>query len=228
MKKAKLFLLLLSAIFFLGPVQAQNAINIAIDSATLLPDTVIANQGSTFNFRVVVRNDSNFTFNGHLLLSYTIDTANFFFSNNTSGFEYPAFADSVLTPGETDTTSLIAHVSPPAFKVGGPSVVVIWPRAFGAYASDSIRFQIIVLDPTGINDPAGDNIRAFIWNNNLQIQKQGEITLKRVRIYDLLGREIVNVPNPSDRTTLPEMPSGVYLTEITYNNNQRKVFRFYQ
>ncbi len=227
MKKVRNLLLILIAPFFLQQAAAQSIFHIELDSAFALPPDTAA-LGSSFNIQIFLTNEGS-NFIGIIDLAYTIDTSGVDIgSSSTSGFEYQPINTSIDS-NATDTVALIAHVSQPAFKVG-PSVVVIWPIATAGslIAKDSLRFNIRILeDPAGIDDADAKKLRAFILNDQLYLQKQGEIQLKRVRIYDILGKEILNITNPGDRTTLPQMNTGIYLAEITYNDNKRMVFRFY-
>ena len=227
MKKVRNLLLILIASFFLQPATGQTIFHIELDSAFALPPDSTA-LGSTFQIQIYLTNEGS-NFNGIIDLAYTADTAGVDIgSSATSGFEYQPINTSIDSAA-TDTVALIAHVSQPAFKAG-PSVVVIWPIATAGtlIARDSLRFNIRILeDPAGIDEADAKKLRAFILNNQLYLQKQGEIQLKRVRIYDILGKEILSLANPADRTNLPQMNTGIYLAEITYNDNKRMVFRFY-
>lgn len=181
--------------------------------------------GSSFSFNAIVRNDSNSVFNGQISFGYAIDGAVFTTSDTSSGVQFSAFTDT-LNSGDTVASFITVHVSGPQF-ISGPSVVVIWPIATNSYALDSLVLHLQVLLPNGIAGIDEDKINAFIINNSLMIASENEIHLKRVRIYDVLGQEVLDKQNPSNNIPLPEMNTGIYFAEIIYNNNQRKVFRFY-
>lgn len=228
MKKVRNLLLILLPLFLLQPVLGQSKFNIRLDASGPLPvDT--PSLGGTFPFRIILTNQGS-NFNGIIDLAYTNDSSGLDIgSSTTSGFEYQPI-NTTIDSAATDTVSLTAHISQPAFKIG-PSVVVIWPIATAGslIALDSLRFRINVLpNPTGMEEPDRDKIRAFVWNHQFIFQKQLEISLKRVRINDLLGKEILNIYNPADSIQLPQMNTGIYIAEITYNNNKRAIFKFYQ
>jgi len=223
MKLAKKLGLLVAVLFSIQWADAQ--IGLSIYKNDFTPSSTAL--GTSFSFNAIIRNDSNSVFTGAIGFAYKIDTASATTASDTaSGLEFSAIVDT-LNPGDTVVNSITVNVSGPQFMVG-PSVVVIWPISTGTQALDSLILNINVLAPTGVSDISGDNIKAYIINNSLMVQGEQEIQLKQVRIYDILGREILNQRNPSAAIPLPVMGSGVYLTEITYNNNQRKVFRFFK
>lgn len=184
--------------------------------------------GSSFSFNAIVRNDSNSIFNGQIGFGYYINAgAVTTVSDTSSGLQFSA-SPAILNPGDTTTgSSITVHVSGPQF-IAGPSVVVIWPIATSGYALDSLVLHIQVLTPNNISTVDDDKVVAFVINNSLTIKSENEIRLRQVRIFDISGREIMDKQNPSNNITLPEMNTGVYFAEIIYNNNQRKVFRFFK
>ncbi len=224
MKRVSYLLLIFLLSIMSQSGSAQNMLHIELDTGSVSPATIAL--GDTFGVNVRIRNDGPNTNNSPIGFGYSNGTSSSTNSDSTSGVAFNPVTDSIIV-GNYTVTRLRVHVSGPFF-MAGPSVVVIWPIATGALAKDSLVMQFVVENGVGINEPDDKNIRAFIWNNNLQVVKQGEIQLKRVRIYDILGKEVLNQLNPADRTSLPAMAPGIYLAEITYNNNQRKVFRFYQ
>lgn len=223
MKLAKKLGLLVAVLFCIQWADAQIGLRIYKNDFT--PSSVTL--GDSFTFNAIIRNDSNSVFNGPIGFAYKIDTAAATaVPSSISGLQFDTVGVS-LNPGDTVLNSITVHVSGPQFMVG-PSVVVIWPIATGTQALDSLILNINVLMPMSVADIDEHNIKAYIINNSLMVQAEHEIQLKQVRIYDILGREILNQRNPSAAILLPVMGSGVYLTEIIYNNNQRKVFRFFK
>lgn len=184
--------------------------------------------GSSFSFNAIVRNDSNSIFNGQIGFGYYINTgAVTTVSDTSSGLQFTA-SPAILNPGDTTTgSSITVHVSGPQF-IAGPSVVVIWPIATSGYALDSLVLHIQVLTPNNISTVDDDKVMAFVINNSLIIKSENEIHLRQVRIFDISGREILSQTDPLRNIPLPQMESGIYLTEIVYNNNQRKLFKFFK
>jgi hypothetical protein len=227
MKKAiKAFFILISCLS-LHTGFCQIALHIEL-SGTPPPSSI--DSGQTFSFDVSVRNDSAATFRGRIGFGYSIDGAQYIaFDSTLSGFSYvSSIADSIRS-GDSIIKTITGHVVGPAFKTG-PSVVVIWPIAVSGapvYAEDSLNFTITITLATSIDGIDDDRIKLWLINDKLWFQLAPEISISRVRMFDILGNEILDKPNPLNNITLPEMNKGVYMAEITYNNNQRKVFRFY-
>ena len=182
--------------------------------------------GSSFSFNAIVRNDSSIVFGGAIGLAYKINnSAIVSITDSSSGLQFDT-AGAILNQGDTVSKTIVVHVTGPQFLVG-PSVVVIWPIANHAYALDSLVLTFNVLTPNGISTIDEDKVKAFVVNDWLMVTSENGIHLKRVRIYNVLGEEILNKQNLSNNIQLPEMNTGIYFAEITYNNNQRRVFRFY-
>ncbi len=225
MKKALnlLFLLVCLLTAHLGNAQ----INLRLGLASAPPASI--DTGQSFVINVTVTNNDTATFIDTVDFGYyanggTLGTG----SNTGSGFSYQVKNDTI-NPFDSIVKTLTAHVTNPAF-LAGPSVVVIWPIAFGQnIIADSLRFNITVTVPNGNSiDELGDKrIRLILINDELQLLKDDGVQLKQLRVYDVLGNEILNKLNPTSNTALPPMNTGLYFAEVTYNNNQRRVFRFY-
>ena len=226
MKRIRRILLVWIGCLFLGSVFAQNALRIRLDSASLVPTSI--DTGNSFPLNVWIINDSNTVYNGVVSFSYLVNSTAYSATDTTSsGIQYTSNPDSI---GAHDSIilQLIVHATGPVFTVG-PSVVVIWPVAFGAAATDSLQFSFTVTHPAlGIAETDNKRLRLFVNDNSLYIEKDPEIQLNRVRIYDVTGRTIADRSNPADNIPLPEMNTGLYMAEANYNNNQRKFFRFYR
>ncbi len=127
--------------------------------------------------------------------------------------------------------TITVHVNGPKFTAG-PSVVVIWPMTI-ATDSLSIGFEV-TYHGLGVDETGDKEFRVFVNGNGLSIavdnttNGRNEIQLRRVRISDINGRIISDQHNPSNNIPLPEMNTGIYFAEITYQQNQRKVFIFYK
>jgi hypothetical protein len=183
--------------------------------------------GNSFSFNAIIRNDSASVLNERIGLGYSVNgSAATTVSDSTSGLQFDT-AVVLLNPGDTVAKTIIVHVSGPQFMVG-PSVVVIWPISTHGHALDSLTLHINVLEPSGITGIDEQSIKAYAINNMMMLQVEQDIQLRQVRILDVSGREILNQINPSAIIPLPQMESGIYLMEITYNNNQRKLFKFFK
>jgi hypothetical protein len=218
----KLLLILMGALAMQTAFAQSLHIRSDIGGFTTVMDT-------TFMFDVEVRNDSTISVSGPLTFGYSIDDFNtaitYFGSDTSSGISYTP-TSITLNQGNKDTITLTTTVKLPKFKAG-PSVVVIWPIVPGASAVDSVKFTFTALAPSGFNYITGNQLKAFILNNQLQIQANGDVALKQLRIYNVAGQQILNEISPANTTQLPAMPKGIYLAEISYGDNQRSIFRFY-
>ena len=232
MKSVRKALFVLIGCLLLNTSFAQQRLRITVDSFSTIPSSVI--MGDTFNFNVRIYNDSVFDYPAFVFFGYQIrpDTTKYNIPDSSSGIYYSGYTDTIPAHGFILRT-LRVNVSSPAFKAG-PSVVVIWPIAPStatltpAIAADTIFFELNVDTLlAGVNNPEDPGLRLFKGGNALRIEKGGEIQLRRVRIFDVLGQQILDSTNPADKIPLPWMNSGIYLVEVTYNNNRRKVFRFY-
>ena len=211
--------------FLLGIQLADAQIGLFIYTNDTIPSPVTL--GNSFSFNAIIRNDSSSVLNERIGLGYSVNgSAATTVSDSTSGLQFDS-AVALLNPGDTVAKTIVVHVSGPQFLVG-PSVVVIWPISTHGHALDSLTLHINVLEPAGIAGIDDRSIKAYIVNNEMMIQVEQDIQLRQVRIFDVSGREILSQINPSRITPLPQMESGIYLAEITYNNNQRKLFKFFK
>ena len=216
---ASLFTCLLSIGFSQTPLRINQA------NGSTWPST--AALGDTFLLNVAVRADTIApTFNGFGGFVYSINGITDF--NDTTTIKGIAFIPDTLLAGDSIIRQLKVNVTGPAFIVG-PSVVVIWPIAFNSYARDSLRYLFEVTDMgVGIQEIDKNTLRIATLDTKLWIIKAPETTLNRVRIYNILGEKIIDTESSSETIALPALSAGVYVAEISYDNNQRKVFKFYR
>ena len=218
MKSVRKALFILMGCLLFNAGFSQNHLRIGLDSTFSLPPANIV-LGDTFDFHVRVYNDSNSAYTGIIAYNWQIlpDTAVFNGPSNTSGIYYPfSGADSIPAHGFI-SRMFTAHVTNPAFKQG-PSVVVIWPRSFfdaSIVAADSLKFGLTVDSlVAGISENQGQTLNLHKQGNLLFIEKDTEIRLMRVRIFDVLGQQILDKQDPSNTVPLPYMNNGIYLVEI--------------
>lgn len=201
--------------------------NLQLGFATLPPASVDTGQNFSFNLRI--SNTDTAQFIDTLQFGYYSSNAGVQLtsSNLNTGFSYQVKPDTI-NGLDSIAKTLTARVSSPVF-IAGPSVVVIWPISARPITFDSLRFNIEFTVPNlnGINQPGDKNIRLLIINDELNIVSGNDVQLKQLRIYDAIGHEVLNKLNPSATTPLPPVNTGLYFAEVTYNNNQRRVFRFY-
>lgn len=225
--KISLRFLAVAMLIFGSRADAQIALRVFKNTST--PATVAL--GDTFSFSAFIKNDSTSAFIGVVSFNYSINGTSYATTYDSTGIKFDtSFTNVVIAPGDSISRYLRVNVSQPQFNVG-PSVVVIWPRVSAgtnAFAADSLVLSFNITPPVGIEDLNESDIKLYLLNNSLVIEGMPELSLKQVRILDIRGREVVSVPNPADNTTLPEMSSGFYIAEVTYNGNKRKTLRFYR
>ena len=226
MKSVTKTLLILIGSCLLSAGFSQQPLRIQLANDSLLQYNV--DTGTSFSFNVwIINEDSSVAYTGPLGFAYSIDSVDYFNPNILSGFEFNV-AHEIILPHDTLTRNIIAHVSQPKFYKTGPSVVVIWPITTGdATVGNSLQFTFNISIPTGIEQVGRDQLRLFTTNNLLWLIHGNEIQLHRLKIFNITGQQILERADPSDNVPLPDMDTGIYLAEITYNDNQRKTFRFY-
>jgi hypothetical protein len=133
-----------------------------------------------------------------------------------------------ISAGDSLPASLIIVITPAYFLVG-PDILVVWPKAKGGtQAHDSIVKTIIVLDPTLGIDKQQKNLPLVNYRNNMLFVSSGdpETQLNRVRIFNLLGEELINAPL-DEKNSIPfnKEPNGIYLAEVNYNGTQKRIIR---
>lgn len=117
-------------------------------------------------------------------------------------------------------------VSAPLFKIG-PDVVIIWPYS-AKPPKDNISKTVFVRYPLGVANEIADNFTAHWQGNTLKLDLgDSKENAQRVRIYALIGSVLYeNTGNIPLEIPLQEKQSGIYLCEILWKNNTRKVVRF--
>jgi hypothetical protein len=226
MKKVRKLVLILVACWASLAGFSQGGLYIVLEDTSAVPTVVVMD--SSFTFSVVLRNVDTAAFSGSITFGYEIlhsDSTAYggFSSDSSTGFEYaPLF---VNLPGfGTQTVSITAHITLPAFKAG-PSVVVIWPIASGAINHNDLTFTLNVLSPAFIDGKQQVNL--LRQSGNLYIERRGDIELRQVRIFDIQGRLLLDMPDPVGSVPLPDLQHGLYMVEVIYGNDRRKVFRFF-
>lgn len=229
MKKVRKLLLVTAFILGLLPVFAQHHLRTSL----VLPanDSITVIKDGSFNISLRLYNDSSFGFGGTITVHYKVDTTNYTDTSATTGLNFATVYDTI-SPHDSIGYFITGTASEPRIK-SGPSVVVIWPvliyngnqtRQLG----DSVKIQVMVLDPTGINKNEPENrIYAYVFEKSMYI-KAPEINIKHVRIYNTAGQLVQETYNPPAAIPLANTNPGIYIGQITTYDNRQYVFRFYQ
>ncbi|MDB5282388.1 MAG: hypothetical protein JWO06_1463 [Bacteroidota bacterium] len=219
MKTLRLLFLLMIALVFKG--QAQDTLFVvpfALDTFVASPPHL----GDTINLRLDIYNFGTHIFSGPLSLNYSINGQLFTSPDTNSGIGY---ATDTVTIFPSGSTFRILHFSftGPNFTVG-PTVVVIWPRAPGAFALDSASVTFNLTTPSGIAGIDMKQVKAFIADDQLFISS-GE-QLKNLKMYNAQGA-LIKEQEISSSATIPMQPfaTGIYLVEVTLADNSIKIFK---
>lgn len=226
MKKTSKFLLVIASCLLLHSAFAQTPLHIEFAAGPTPPVSI--DSGQIFSFNVKVRNDSSSVLRAAIEFGYYINDSLYIGSDSSSGFGYTSFIDTIAS-GDTTIRTIFANVRGPAFKTG-PSVVVIWPIATGnvqTYAKDSLYFNLAVTQPSSINDIEDNDVRLWLINKELWLVLRSGVIVSRVRIFDVQGKLIKEDLSPSNPIPMPSSSTGIYVAEVTYNQNRKKAFRFY-
>lgn len=183
---------------------------------------------SVFSFDAIIRNENGgSTYVAPLQLAYSINGV-LQPVDSTSGLTYNNSGALVVLPaGDSLARTIVVNVTSPRF-VSGPSVVVIWPISTSSnFPTDSLVLNIFVTPSSGISIWDGDVVKIYTSVNDLILEPDSGIVLKQVRIFDVMGQQVLNNINPSNSMPLPPVSKGIYFAEIIYNENKRKVRSFY-
>jgi hypothetical protein len=198
--------------------------NLGWGATTFSKDTLFL--GDTLFITTSLKNYDTQTYNDSVGFALTINSV---LNVNQNIFPNPYPVQPISIPiGDSLPASLIIVITPAYFLVG-PDILVVWPKAKGgAQAHDSIVKTIIVLDPTLGIDKQQKNLPSVLYRDNtLFLSSEDPATqLNRVRIFNLLGEELIDAPL-NDKNSIPfsKEPNGIYLAEVYYNAREKRVFK---
>lgn len=147
----------------------------------------------------------------------------------TSLFNKPVYStDSVyLNPNETVPAIFSIDIDQPYFTPG-PDVVVVWPICPNPIV-DSIRIPLNILNPNGIYKSEDLQFSYIVENNQIILLNLGnEISFKQVRIYNLMGQQILQLhADFIQQIPVPDLPKGIYLCQLTDRVGKQTVVKFF-
>lgn len=212
--------------FLIGFCSIAEASSIGFGATTYSQDTLRI--GDTLRIYTYIKNYDTNAYNSTLSFKLKINGIQ---NVNPNLFPNPVQGQQLnLAPGDSLAATMIVVITPSYFLVG-PDILVVWPYPTdGDIAHDSLIKQIYVLDyGTGINDgDKGEFIRTWLQNGDFHIYTDGiDIDVNHVSFYNLYGEQVMNSP-ASNNTSIPfgNLPSGLYIAEIVYNGNQKKLVKF--
>lgn len=144
-------------------------------------------------------------------------------------FNKPNYSGTLVTlaPLEEKQTVTVIDIEGPYF-VAGPDIIIVWPLA-ACDIVDSIKINLDIQVPTGINEVGDNATSAFVANNQLIVQNNvPNINLQRVQLFDVTGKVMGTYALSDSNATIPlsELPRGMYIAEITTTNGIHKTIRF--
>lgn len=204
---------------------AHGASSLGFGATTYSEDTL--NLGDTLHINTYLKNYDTAAYASTLGFRLKI---NGIINVNQNIFPNPLQGQQLnLAPGDSLALNMIVVITP-AYFVVGPDILVVWPYPTdGGIAHDSLIKQIIVRDyETGINEAALDEaLKAWLQNDQFVINSDAALVeLNRVSFYNLYGEITYSTP-ASNNTQIPlgHLPRGIYIAEIIYNGNQRKLVK---
>ena len=111
----------------------------------------------------------------------------------------------------------------------GDNIVVVWPAALiTPIVSDSVTFNIFFISLLA-SSPEIPNKEIILFPNPvskyLSIDGLNHTMIKRVRIYDLLGKEIYNHSSIQQFIPIENLAPGIYLLTIEITDGSLNVFK---
>ena len=135
-----------------------------------------------------------------------------------------------------DTSARISRTlrfnfSPPRFSVG-TNWITIWPvllHAQGTVVTDTFYGYVNILNPaTSINEPGYENLKVFMYEQQLIITDDCNEIPAQLKVYNDLGAMILE-KQLSGSATIPmnKYSPGIYFAEVTFRDNSRRVFKVF-
>jgi hypothetical protein len=216
---------LLFTVFACWAFSASAAIDIGLGTTVFSKDTLPF--GDTLHISTFIKNYDTNVFTDSVKFGLKINGIQ---NVNQNIFPNPIQGQQLnIAPGDSFPVSLIVVITPAYFQVG-PDILVVWPIVAGGSPSrDTLVKTIQVIIPTDINEPTGENnIKSYWFNNRLFINTDNpSVVLEKATIYNLSGQKIEEQPlGQSNSIPFNTEPAGIYIAEVFYNGNLRKVLKF--
>jgi hypothetical protein len=186
--------------------------------------------GTTVTITALITNYDTGTFNGTLnfgIISNDVPiTAN-------GIFDKPRYSgDQVSIGGGQSVPALFSIYINNQVFMPGPDVVVVWPIC-NAPSVDSIYITLFVLDaPAGTSSIGQSQNAGFqyaVTPNNILLQNlPAGANFKQVRIFNVIGQQVY-LSNKAYTTEvpLPNLPKGIYVAELLWNDDRKQMVRFF-
>ena len=152
--------------------------------------------------------------------------------NMVSGISYQLDTFYLPTYG-FDTSARITRglrfiFSAPRFAVG-TNWITIWPVLLheqGIVVTDTFYGYVNILGPNAIQEPGSENLKVFMYNQQLIITDAGAATPVQLKVYDALGALMLQKQLTGSATIpMDKYAPGVYFAEVTFLDSGRRVVR---
>jgi hypothetical protein len=230
MKRIKLLVIIIG-LMCMAKINAQ-VVNLRIVSSSLDSlSTVIMGRSDTVTLTIF--NDSSSNYNGFISIGSnvngTVDTLDSLYSGPVY---FPSWADTEIIVGHGSISrALVFNVQNPPFIIGS-SGVVIWPIAVNSanqvHISDSLFETITVINPSAVNEVDDKKLKVYVSDQQLIIQEDDQYLLKSAKLYDVEGAFLKEQKiSISGLINMEPYAQGIYLVEITYADNARRVIKVF-
>jgi hypothetical protein len=206
-------LMVVSVILFNGKESSGQAhLHIArLDSFPQLPGDTAHEFQVYHNIRIVVTNTGNTNFFGDIHVY--LHSQSLGITDTLVEGPHPPY---LLLPG--DTVSI--HANPnyrfsSTVYAAGDNIIVVWPFSTGT-TFDVLQTHVFFQMTVGIPEPDLNDryINSSIVSQVLHLRYLDENKVERVRIYDLVGREVLNLRGAVNVISLAGFNSGLYFIEL--------------
>ncbi len=216
--------LLLTLFLFAGRSEAQDTLSIAAGGQIFnLQSSAYYSDSATFY--IYIKNVSTTSYSGTVSLQTRVD------SSMTSSFVTVQIDSTTvfLNPNDSFPVAVFEIFTPSNYRVGG-NIVVIWPAATNAFFSNtsSAADTVYILGNMSIGDISGTGFSVYPvpFKSSLHIvMDTGEEVPEKIRLKDITGRMIVEIPYDQVVEFPEEIPTGTYFVELTFNQSTSKMIR---
>jgi hypothetical protein len=213
-------------ILFLACSTMLSAQNIQLSFGTTaisIPDT--ASTGDTIWYNCWVVNDGNTVITDYIALhSARFCQVDGMVSEREIGHINP-FG---LFPGDSIEfpSGLFYEVVQQQNYIIGDNIVVIWPRVEvpNTQINEHLSTEIYVFNSSmisGIKDVGTSNKAFFVFANNI-IKFSKNLSVSKIALYNVLGKELYNISSPSRTVNLQHFSKGTYFLAVQFTDGTVK------
>ena len=227
LKRNLAYTLFFSLVLFFGRQEklcAQDTLNFTPNGFLGMPDTVYA--GYQTQVGALIKNYSSILYHDSISIDYYIDTG-------AAVTTIPGVVDTnfTLNPGDSQffliPFTFNDHYQGGPFRIGN-NVIVVWPRIFDPnfHFSDSLRANVFVIDTSTGTGPVYGNsfdVKCYPVPSSGPLYIASNISSARITkiiLRDAGGQLVASSKDPSQPIDLSSLPPGMYVVEVTFDNNK--------